>query len=301
VPNRRACRAGPTKDFDDLMGDPAKDYKAVIFNPVPGPPMGRHTRLAFRYWLDGTDSIRVQIYSLTNGYHRRLVLSGLPQRRWESATVDMTHLRRPDGSGGPLSADERIDDIQFYIEPSAELVIDDIVLYEAAHDGSRENTARQQPSPFPARIMFTGWFDTGQQGKEWPGQFEIVPHEPPRTWKAARSVRDEASGKQVLGVDLRGRRPLGERITLCFRYHAPSGQTLDVHLQDSQTGHTWTADRKVAEGGDWLEAKVELSLQTPREPEVGGEHTWFADQLVFSSTSGAAFLVDDVLLYEPKN
>src|SRR5687768_5340319 len=38
VENRRCCRAAETKDFDDLMGDSTRDYKAVIFNPVPGPP-----------------------------------------------------------------------------------------------------------------------------------------------------------------------------------------------------------------------------------------------------------------------
>ncbi|NIP92380.1 MAG: hypothetical protein GWO24_02435, partial [Akkermansiaceae bacterium] len=100
------------------------------------------------------------------------------------ATVDLTEARRPDGSGGPLAADERIDDIQFYIEPSGDLLIDDIVLYEAADD--------DEPRPFPARSIFTGWFDTGVQGKEWPGEFEIVPHEKPRGWDAAKSVaRDD--------------------------------------------------------------------------------------------------------------
>src|SRR5687768_248511 len=40
LPNRRACRAADTKDFDEMMGDATKIYKAVVFNPVPGPPMG---------------------------------------------------------------------------------------------------------------------------------------------------------------------------------------------------------------------------------------------------------------------
>src|SRR5688572_23272818 len=54
VPNHRACLATGTKDFDDKMGDPAKNFKAVIFNPVPGPPMAANTRLSFRYRLRGT-------------------------------------------------------------------------------------------------------------------------------------------------------------------------------------------------------------------------------------------------------
>ena len=39
LPNLRACRSTDTKDFDRKMGDQSKTYRAVIFNPVPGPPM----------------------------------------------------------------------------------------------------------------------------------------------------------------------------------------------------------------------------------------------------------------------
>src|SRR5262245_16994484 len=110
---RRACRATLTQDFDDKMGDLKTSYRAVIFNPVPGPPMGPNTRLSFKYKLHGTDRLRVQLFSLTNGYHRYLSVEGLKADEWQSATVDMTKMRRPDGSGGPLSENERIDDIQF--------------------------------------------------------------------------------------------------------------------------------------------------------------------------------------------
>ena len=115
--SKRACRGVLTQDFDDLQGDTKTMYTAVIFNPVPGPPMGKHPRLSFRYWLKGTDTLRVQIYSLTKSYHRYLSLTGLPQEKWQTGTVDMTAVRRPDGSGGPLSEDERIDDVQFYVDP----------------------------------------------------------------------------------------------------------------------------------------------------------------------------------------
>src|SRR5262249_23470618 len=46
--SKRACRGVPTNDFDDRMRDPKALYRAVIFNPVPGPPMGPQTRLSFR-------------------------------------------------------------------------------------------------------------------------------------------------------------------------------------------------------------------------------------------------------------
>src|SRR5262249_48657644 len=138
---RRACRGVLTQDFDDRQGDMKTMYTAVIFNPVPGPPMGKAPRLSFRYKRHGTDTLRVQIYSRTKGYRRSLWLTGLPQGRWESAAVDMTAVRRPDGSGGPLSEDERIDDVQFYVDPRAELLIDDMVLYDAA--------APDEKRPFP--------------------------------------------------------------------------------------------------------------------------------------------------------
>ncbi len=128
----RACRGVLSRDFDDQHGSRGATYRAVIFNPVPGPPMGPNTRLSFRYRLQGTDRLRVQIYSLTNGYHRHLVLTGLPQGQWQEATVDMTAAAGPTAAAARLAADERIDDIQFYVDPAAELLIDDIVLYEAA-------------------------------------------------------------------------------------------------------------------------------------------------------------------------
>ena len=206
----RACRAVLCRDFDARMGNQQTIYRAVVFNPVPGPPMGPNTRLSFRYRLEGTDTLRVQIYSLTNNYHRHLTLRDLPQGRWQSATVDMTEARRGDGTGGPLAQDERIDDIQFYVEPGADLTIDDIVLYEAA--------VRQESRPFPKRIHFTAWFDTGQHGREWPGDFRIVPHEKPRTWKAARSVANEGTGSSWIRLCLRGMRPLSRHTTIRFRY-----------------------------------------------------------------------------------
>jgi hypothetical protein len=48
--SRRACRGTITHDFDDLLGNPKAMHTAVIFNPVPGLPMGKNPRLSFRYW-----------------------------------------------------------------------------------------------------------------------------------------------------------------------------------------------------------------------------------------------------------
>src|SRR5262249_44252876 len=232
----RACRGVLTHDFDDLLGNMRAMYTAVIFNPVPGPPMGPNTRLSFRCWLKGTSSLRVQIYSLTNGYHRHLVLKDLPQGEWQTLTVDMTAARRGDGTGGPLSEDERIDDIQFYTDPTAELLIDDIILYDAAR--------ADEQRPFPKHIHFTAWFDTGKQGKEWPGDFEIVPHQPPRTWKAAQTVPHKDTGEPWIRLHLRGERRMGAATHLSFQYRLDGGDSLRIAIPNRPAGTTRTVELK---------------------------------------------------------
>lgn len=273
----RAQRAVLTQDFDDRQGDTKTMYRAVVFNPVPGPPMGPHTRLKFRYKLSGTDAIHVQLYSLTNGYHRHLFVSGLEQGKWLDGCVDMTQMRRPDGTGGPLSADERIDDIQFYTDPRAELLIDDIILYESAKEG--------ETRPFPKRVIFTAWFDTGKHGKEWPGDFEIVPHEKPRTWKCAKSVKGP-DGRPRIRVDLRGERVVQSVTELCFKYRLTGADEVKIALGPNLAGGEKAVKLR---RGEWAEATVRFKLAGRLR----------AKEIAFLLPDGAELLVDDVLLYEP--
>jgi hypothetical protein len=271
--SRRACRGTLANDFDEKMGDPSKLYTAVIFNPVPGPPMGAHTELRFKYWLKGSGRLRVQLYSLSNGYHRHLTLSGLPQGSWQEGRVRMTEMRRPDGSGGPLADGERIDDIQFYADASAELIVDDIVLYEPIS----VNMAPETPPRFPKHVTFTAGFDTGRQGKEWPGDFEIVPHDPPRSWKAARSIDG------ALRVSLRGRRPLtGEEMKLRLRARLSEGGAFDVSLG---TGPWVTVN---ARSNNWEEHWVSL-----------GKGLTEASEIRFRVSDTRVLWIDDLLLFNP--
>jgi purine nucleosidase len=279
---KRACRGVLTQDFDDLQGDMRTMYTAVIFNPVPGAPMGKNPRLSFRYKLHGTDTLRVQIYSLTKGYHRYLSLTKLPEDKWESATVDMTKVRRPDGSGGPLSEDERIDDVQFYVDPRAELLIDDMVLYDAPLTGEKR--------PFPKRLLYTGWFDTGKQGKEWPGTFEIVDKQG-SFWKAAKSVDNPDLGSPSIRLNLRGERPCGETTRLFFRYRLAGAETMRVALVNTTKKTTPAVELKKLKAGEWTEATADFSGEKVR----AGDRV---DEIHFVLPKGAELLVDDVLLYE---
>lgn len=283
--SRRAQRATITQDYDDLQGDMHARYRAVIFNPVPGPPMGPKTRLAFRYKLHGTDTVRVQLYSLSNGYHRYLSLTGLPRDKWQDATVDMTQMRRPDGTGGPLAADERIDDIQFYIDPSAELVIDEMFLYEAADDDEKQ--------PFPRRILFTGWFDTGRQGGEWPGDFEIVPHEKPRTWKAAKSIANKETDRPWIRVSLRGERRLAPRNDLKFDYRLKGAEEITVLLRNSRTKQECGGTIVGLKENTWAEAGITFDVAN------GAADFTHADEIQFLLPKDAELQIDNLLLFEP--
>jgi inosine-uridine nucleoside N-ribohydrolase len=274
----RGQRAVLTQDFDDRQGNMKTMDRAVIFNPVPGPPMGANTRLRFRYKLTGTDTIRVQLYSLTNGYHRYLSVSGLEQGKWLDGCVDMTQMRRPDGTGGALAADERIDDIQFYIDPRAELLIDDVILYEAAPAGEKR--------PFPTRVVFTAWFDTGAQGKEWPGAFQIVPHEKPRTWKFAKSVKGD-NDEQVVRVGMRGARKLDALTELTFKYKLTGADGVVVELRDK--GKVVATQKLALTADKWGDGAATFKLT--------GKET--ADEIVFRAEKGAELSVDDVLLFVP--
>jgi purine nucleosidase len=282
APSKRVCRSVLTQDFDDRQGQTKTMYRAVIFNPVPGPPMRPKTQLKFHYKLTGTDTLRVQLYSLTNGYHRYLMLTGLEQNKWLEGCVDMTQMRRPDGSGGPLAANERIDDIQFYVDPRAEVLIDNIVLYDAA-------PATEQ-RPFPQRILFTGWFDTGKQGKEWPGRFDVVEHTKPREWKFAQSVKNE-DGRSVLSVSLRGERPVNGEFHLTMLLRFSAARKINIQLVrkgkvlETREAHLAAKDSDE----DWR--RLSWSFDLPQGSSI--------DEVRLESADGQTFGIDDLLLYEP--
>lgn len=279
----RACRAVLTQDFD---GVDKRMHAAVIFNPVPGPPMGKNPRLSFRYFLKGTDVLKVQIYSLSNGYHRFLMLTGLPQNSWQDATVDMTAARRADGSGGPLSEDERIDDIQFYADPRAELLIDDIVLYDEA--------GPEEKRPFPKRFLFTGWFDTGKQGKEWPGTFEIVPKKG-YFWHGAKSVSVPSQKANWIEVNLRGERERGAKTQLFVRYRLTGGDSMRVALVHGKTKKAFAVRAKSLTSDRWSELALDFSGEA--EPSSVGKLER-VDSIQFLP-GDAELIIDDLVLYEP--
>ncbi len=285
--SKRANRAVLTQDFDGQMGDQKRMYSAVIFNPVPGPPMGKNPRLSFRYFLKGTDVLKVQIYSLSKGYHRFLTLTGLPQGSWQDATVDMTDARRPDGSGGPLAEGERIDDIQFYADPRAELLIDDIVLYDEANADEKR--------PFPKRFLFTGGFDSGKQGKEWPGSFEIIPKQG-YFWHGAKSVEIPSLKASWIELNLRGEREIGAKTQLLVRYRLTGADAMRVALVHGKSKKISVAWAKGLTSDRWSELVLDYPGAGSSPNAVKLDRV---DAIQFLP-GNAELIIDDLLLYEPE-
>jgi len=120
------------------MAVPRKDAKGkwIRIQITPPRPVGETTRLRFRAHATDLTSLIVQIFDLTAMDNRHVVLRDLKQGEWTTAQVDFTRdARRNDGSDGPFTAGNKVDDLFFFLEPipgkEADLVIDEVVLYDA--------------------------------------------------------------------------------------------------------------------------------------------------------------------------
>ena len=114
-----------------------KDGKAQIIRIeiAPPRPVGAHTKLRFRYHLTGASTMTVQIFDATVQDNRHVNLTGLKQGEWTTQYVDFTRdSRRNDGTTGPFTAGNLVDDLFFFVPAKATLWVDEVVLYDA---GSR--------------------------------------------------------------------------------------------------------------------------------------------------------------------
>ncbi|MBN2289432.1 MAG: hypothetical protein JXQ83_08885 [Candidatus Glassbacteria bacterium] len=112
---------------------PGKRIRLIIDPPQQ---VGRTTRLSFRYRLDGASSFQVQIFDLTDRDNRHIALENVDQGAWQQADLDFTGQGiKNDGNQTPFLAGNLVDDIFFFplqAGEEAELLIDDVVLYDAA-------------------------------------------------------------------------------------------------------------------------------------------------------------------------
>ena len=249
--SKRACRGVLTQDFDDLQGDMKTMYTAVIFNPVPGPPMGKNPRLSFRYWLKGTDTLRVQIYSLTNGYHRYLSLTGLPQEKWQAGTVDMTagaparRQRRP-------AVRERAHRRHPVLRRSAGRAA------HRRHRPVRRRRCRERSGRFRSASSSPAGSTPASRARSGRARSRSC-RKKGYFWKAAKSVENPKLDAPWIRLHLRGERPLGETTQLFFRYRLEGADALKVVLVNRTQKTNHVVELKDLKKGDWAEATVDFN------------------------------------------
>lgn len=286
---RPAVRAELTQDLDRQYDDPGATYRAIILRPVPSPMVGPNPRLTFRYKLNGTDQIRIQIHSLSQRIHRSLTLNQLPEMGWHRATVDLSQMKLPDGSGEVISADELIGYIQFYIDPQAELLIDEVILHEAMNP--------DELRPFPQSVIFAGGFDTGEYGTELSGEFELVPHNQPGKGRFLKCVVDPESGQTNLRIGLRGHRRLGPNSEISFRYLQTTSQPIEVRLSGPNSKLVRSGRVYCSVQGEWT--TVTVRLESDAATPVADPLPEWGDQLEFRLHPGTELSIDDLLLFVP--
>jgi hypothetical protein len=124
------ARAVPRKD--------AKD-KWIRLQIEPTLQVGERTKLRFRYHLTGATAMTVQIFDATDQDNRHVRLETLKEGAWQTQYVDFTKdARRNDGGNTEFATGHVVDDLFFFVEPSArkpvELLIDEVVLFDAGDD-----------------------------------------------------------------------------------------------------------------------------------------------------------------------
>ena len=136
--------------------------------------------------------------------------------------------------------------------------------------------------------MFTGTFDTGKQGRHWPGDFEIIA-DAGNFWKAARSIRSDVTGTPWLRIGLRGHRRLGRETHVSFRYRLTGSDAVDVRLVNSKTGKSQSTVAKGLKTDQW--SQTTLRFDTRQLSAI--------DEIHLLLPTNAELTVDDLLLFEP--
>jgi len=123
-----AARAVPQKE--------GRAGKGIRLQIEPPRPVGARTKLRFRYHMQGGSAMTVQIFDLTAGDNRHIRLRDLRQKEWTTIYLDFTRdSKRNDGSSGPFTAGNRVDDLFFFLDGEegarSDLLIDEVVLFDA--------------------------------------------------------------------------------------------------------------------------------------------------------------------------
>jgi hypothetical protein len=87
--------------------------------------LGDVTNLFFRYQLTGADTLKIALVNRTAKESQIVELKGLAKDKWADALIDFS-----DAKPQKPKAGDKVDEIHFLLPKGADLLIDDLLLYE---------------------------------------------------------------------------------------------------------------------------------------------------------------------------
>ena len=117
---------------------PAEDAKGsqVLLEMKPARSVGPNTKLRFRYWVKGSDGIRVALRDATGAKERIVKLTGCKQAEWVTRYVTFSEDEKFVG-GGKFAVGNKVDMVTFTVPAAAELYVDEVVLFDAGKPKSK--------------------------------------------------------------------------------------------------------------------------------------------------------------------
>ena len=276
--------------------------KYLAVKPVSYPRMGGNNQVYFRYFIKGTSSLTLQLFSLDSNGIRQVRLTGLVQGKWSEATADFTQ-----AGGEPVSPGERMSDLVLIAAPESgagqcELVVDDVILF--SNDGTGAPIAEE---PFPRRVISVWGFNPVEEYHPWTHTDYQILHRGDHLendWGVCRALLKEGGKLKRIRLIIDPPQEVGESTRIRFRYYVKGAARVQAMIFDL----TDRDNRHIV-----LEAPVQESWQTVtldftahgiknngnQKPFESGS---LVDDIFFLAWpvqgEEAELLVDDLVLYD---
>lgn len=112
--------------------------RTISLEIAPKRPAGNHTKLRFRYWLQGASRMTAQVFGGPLRISRHIDLAGLTEEEWTTAYLDFSRDPEPDEArlNAVFPAGNFVDGICFNVQPNGKdpfrFFVDEVVLFDAA-------------------------------------------------------------------------------------------------------------------------------------------------------------------------
>lgn len=284
-----------------LKAVPGSAEKGGILSvsPVYRPRMGKNNSVYFRYYLTGTDKIRLDLFNWTTGQVHRTVIEGLERNKWAEATADFSSAKSVNGA--LIAAGERMEQLLFAVG-DGELLVDDVICFTNDPDAG----GSPPDEPFPRRVIEVWGFDVMDDYHPWTHDHFMVVRSGGKLkndWGSAKTLKQQNRDSKRVRLVIAPPLPVGDATRIRFRYDISGTDSLRVMIFDLTDADNRTNDLIVAGQDDWYWADLDLTRATKND---GNQTPFSAGNLVddifflpaFGARSAVELFLDDVILYD---